>query len=192
MTDSNLKIRIEKEIYPVLTKELKIDNPMSLPRIKKIVLNIGIPKTDSSKKDIVESREELTLITGQLARINKAKQSIAGFKLREGDAIGVSTTLRGQSMFDFLDKLCRIVLPQVKVFRGVKTTSFDGAGNYTLGLSEQIIFPEIDYSKVQKIRGLEITIVTSGCTDEIAYRFLELIGIPFEKKDPNELGDEGK
>lgn len=183
MTDSNLKIRLNKDIYPIIAKEFGIDNPMSLPRIEKIVLNIGIPRSDSSKKDIVVAREELTTITGQLARINRAKQSIAGFKLREGDAIGVSSTLRGQSMFDFLDKLCRIVLPQVKDFRGVKKTSFDGAGNYTLGLTEQIIFPEIDYAKVQKIRGLEITIVTSGCTDKVAYRLLELIGIPFEKEE---------
>jgi len=184
MIAPSLKIRLKKEIYPVIAKEFDIKNPMSLPRIDKIVLNIGIPKSDSSKKDIISAREELTAITGQLARINRAKQSIAGFKLREGDAIGVSSTLRGQMMFDFLDKLCKIVLPQVKDFRGVKKTSFDGAGNYTLGLSEQIIFPEIDYAKVQKIRGLEITIVTSSCTDQIAYRLLELIGIPFEKDLP--------
>lgn len=183
MTDSNLKKRIIAEIYPVLASELKITNPMSLPRIEKIVLNIGIPKSDSSKKDIQVAREELTTITGQLARVNRAKQSIAGFKLREGEDIGVSSTLRGQSMFDFLDKLCRIVLPQVKDFRGVKKTSFDGAGNYTLGLTEQIIFPEIDYAKVQKVRGLEITIVTSRCTDKVSYRFLELIGVPFEKEE---------
>lgn len=187
MIAPSLKIRLQKEIYPILAKEFGTDNPMSLPRIDKVVLNIGIPKTDSSKKDIISAREELTAITGQLSRINRAKQSIAGFKLREGDAIGVSSTLRGQSMFDFLDKLCKIVLPQVKDFRGVKTTSFDGAGNYTLGFTEQIIFPEIDYAKVEKIRGLEITIVTSGCTDKVAYRLLELVGIPFEKTNNQEL-----
>jgi len=183
MTDANLKTRINQEINPVLAKELKITNPMALPRVKKIILNIGIGRTETSKKDLETARAELTAITGQLAKISQAKKSIAGFKVREGDPIGVNVTLRGDSMFDFLDKLCRIVLPQVKDFRGVKKTAFDGNGNYTLGLTEQIIFPEIDYAKVEKIRGLEITIVTSTNSNQEAHKLLELIGLPFEKEE---------
>lgn len=183
MTDTNLKTRLTKDLYPALAKDLGIKNPMALPRLKKIVLNIGIGKSDTSKHDLEIARQELTTIAGQLARITSAKQSIAGFKLREGDPIGVSVTLRGAKMFDFLDKLCRIVLPQVKDFRGVKRTAFDGSGNYSLGLTEQIIFPEIDYAKVDKIRGLEITLVTSTSSDQESFRFLELIGIPFEKEE---------
>lgn len=184
MTDPNLKTRLVKDLNPKLGEKLGITNPMALPKIKKIVLNIGIPKSDTSKTDIDTARAELTTITGQLARVTTAKQSIAGFHVRAGDPLGVSVTLRGVRMFDFLDKLCRIVLPQVKDFKGVKRTGFDGSGNYTLGLTEQIIFPEIDYGKVQKIRGLEITIVTSG-SDQQAFELLVAVGMPFEKGETN-------
>lgn len=185
MTDANLKTRLEKTINPQLQKTLGIDNPMALPRIKKVVVNIGISKSDSTKLDLETAQKELTSITGQKAKINPAKTSIAGFKIREGEPVGVSVTLRGLRMFDFLDKLCRIVLPQVKDFKGVSLTAFDGSGNYTLGLNEQIIFPEIDYSKVEKIRGLEITVVTTNCSDEQALELLKAIGMPFAQKEDN-------
>jgi len=185
MTDNNLMTRFQKDIMPALQKELGLDNAMAIPRFKKIVINIGVPKSDSSKKDIEVFQKELTAITGQKARVATAKKSIAGFKIRENDAIGVNVTLRGSKMFDFLDKLCRIVLPQVKDFRGVKSNAFDGNGNYTLGLSEQIIFPEIDYGSVEKVHGLEITIVTSASSDEAARKLLKLVGMPFEKEGDN-------
>lgn len=181
--DANLKTRFESSILPALMQELGITNIMAAPRIKKIIVNIGVSKSDSSTKDLEVARTELMAITGQLPKVGGAKKSIAGFKIRAGDPVGVSVTLRGLRMFDFLDKLCRIVLPQVKDFRGVKTTSFDGHGNYTLGLSEQIIFPEIDYAKVEKIHGLEITIVTSAGNNEVARQLLTAIGMPFAKEE---------
>lgn len=183
MTDQNLKTRFSEEIKAKLGKDLGLSNPMSVPTFKKVVINIGIPKSDSSTKDIEVARAELGAITGQLPKISGAKQSIAGFKIRSGDAVGVSVTLRGGNMFDFLDKLCRIVLPQVKDFRGVKATAFDGHGNYTLGLSEQTIFPEIDYAKTEKIHGLEIVIVTTAKTDDHARALLKILGMPFEKAE---------
>lgn len=183
MSDKNLKTRFAEELLPALVKELKLDNAMSAPRLEKVIVNIGVPKSDTSKKDIETARAELSAITGQLPKVTTAKQSIAGFKIRAGDPVGVSVTLRGAKMFDFLDKLCRIVLPQVKDFRGVKRQAFDGNGNYTLGLTEQIIFPEIDYSRVEKIRGLEITIVTSAKLDAHAFALLKSIGMPFEKEE---------
>jgi len=186
MTTPNLKTRLIETIYPALSKQLGRTNLLSLPHLKKIVVNIGISKSETSTKDLATAREELTLITGQAARTTHAKQSIAGFKIREHDPIGVSVTLRGQKMYDFLDKLCKIVLPQVKDFRGVKRHAFDGAGNYTLGLTEQIIFPEIDYAKVDKVHGLEITIVTSTRSDNEAFALLKAIGIPFTKNNQQE------
>ena len=182
MTDQNLKTRFSTEIRPALGQTLGIGNPLAIPTFKKVVINIGIGKSDSSAKDVETARAELTAITGQAVKIGGAKKSIAGFKIRTGDAVGVSVTLRNSKMFDFLDKLCRIVLPQVKDFRGVKSNAFDGHGNYTLGLSEQIIFPEIDYAKVEKIRGMEITIVTSAKSNEQGYALLKAIGMPFEKE----------
>lgn len=162
---------------------LALTNPLAVPRVEKLTINIGITKSDSSEKDIEVARTELKNITGQMPKVAGAKKSIAGFKIRAGDAVGVSVTLRGARMFDFLDKLCRIVLPQVKDFRGVKRTAFDGHGNYTLGLSEQIIFSEIEYAKVDKVRGLEITIQTSTKSDKAAYALLSAIGMPFEKEE---------
>lgn len=182
MTEPKLKTRLTDTIYPSLAKTLGTTNLMALPRFIKVVINISIPKTDSTPKDIETAQSELTSITGQQSKISGAKQSIAGFKIRTGDPVGVNVTLRGEKMLDFLDKLCRIVLPQVKDFRGVKSNAFDGHGNYTLGLTEQIIFPEIDYSKVDKIRGLEITIVTTSQSDNEAYELLKEIGMPFEKE----------
>lgn len=182
MTDQSLKTRFYQDIRPALAKELGIKNPLAVPTFLKVVINIGIKKSDSSTKDIEVAKAELASITGQTPKIGGAKKSIAGFKIRTGDPVGVSVTLRSNKMFDFLDKLCRIVLPQVKDFRGVKSNAFDGHGNYTLGLSEQIIFPEIDYSKVEKIRGMEITIVTSADNNKHGYALLKAIGMPFEKE----------
>jgi large subunit ribosomal protein L5 len=180
--DKNLKIRFTESIHGELMKTLGIKNPMAVPKVSKIIVNVGVSKSDSSTKDIETVKAELATITGQAPKVAGAKQSIAGFKIRAGDPVGVSVTLRGQKMFDFLDKLCRIVLPQVKDFRGVKSTAFDHSGNYTLGLTEQIIFPEIDYAKVEKVHGMEIVIVTTTKNDEHAYALLKAIGMPFEKK----------
>ncbi len=181
--DANLKDRYLQEIRAKLGTELGIANIMAIPRLTKIIVNVGVKKTDTSTKDIETAKTELTSITGLSAKVSGAKQSIAGFKIRAGDPVGVSVTLRGAKMFDFLDKLCRIVLPQVKDFRGVKATAFDGNGNYTLGLTEQIIFPEIDYAKVEKVHGLEIVIVTSAKNDIQARALLTAMGMPFMKED---------
>ncbi len=181
--DANLKTRFETEYAPLLMKELGLKNRLASPRLTKIILNVGIPKSDSSTKDVEVAKSELSALSGLSPKVAGAKQSIAGFKIRAGDPVGVSVTLRGVKMFDFLDKLCRIVLPQVKDFRGVKSTSFDGHGNYTLGLSEQIIFPEIDYAKTEKIHGLEIVIVTTAKSDAHALALLKILGMPFEKGD---------
>jgi len=178
----NLKQRYQEEIVPTLQKRLGLSNHLAVPRLVKVVVNIGVPKSDKSKLIVEEVRQELAAITGQTPKINRAKKAIAGFNLRQGDPIGVSVTLRGQRMFDFLEKLCRIVLPQVKDFRGVSSTAFDGHGNYTLGLREQIIFPEVDYAKVSHVHGLEITVVTTAETDQQARALLEEIGMPFAKE----------
>ncbi len=177
-----LKQRYQEEIVPRLQKALSLANPLAVPRLIKIVINVGVPKSDRSRLIIEEVRQELAAITGQMPRINRAKKAIAGFHLRQGDPIGVSVTLRGQRMFDFFEKLCRIVLPQVKDFRGVSSTAFDGHGNYTLGLQEQIIFPEVDYSKVSHVHGLEITFVTNTNNDQHARALLQEMGMPFAKE----------
>lgn len=181
--DANLKTRFDTQYSETLMKELGLSNKLATPRLTKIVINVGIPKSDTSSKDVEVVKGELSALTGLSPKVGGAKQSIAGFKIRAGDPVGVSVTLRGAKMFDFLDKLCRIVLPQVKDFRGVKNTSFDGHGNYTLGLSEQIIFPEIDYAKTEKIHGLEIVIVTTAKNDEYAHALLKILGMPFEKAE---------
>ena len=182
-TDANLKTRFETNYSVAIMKELGLSNKLASPRLTKIILNVGIPKSDTSAKDVETIKAELMALTGLAPKVGGAKQSIAGFKIRAGDPVGVSVTLRGQKMFDFLDKLCRIVLPQVKDFRGVKTTAFDGHGNYTLGLSEQIIFPEIEYAKTEKVHGLEIVIVTTAKNDHEARVLLTVLGMPFEKAE---------
>ncbi len=179
----NLKQRYHQEILPKLQKQLAKKNLLAVPRLTKVVVNVGIPKSDRSKLQVEEVKQELAAITGQMPKLNRARQAIAGFNLRQGDPIGLSVTLRGQKMFDFLDKLCRLVLPQVKDFRGVKLNAFDGQGNYTLGLKEQIIFPEIDYAKVNYVHGLEITIVTTTTNDQEAKALLAEIGLPFAKEE---------
>ncbi len=183
MKSASLKQRYHQEIIPKLQKQLGLKNVLAVPRLTKVVVNVGVPKSDRSKLLIEEVKQELTAITGQVPKLNRARRAIAGFNLRQGDPIGLSVTLRGQRMFDFLDKLCRIVLPQVKDFRGVNPQAFDGQGNYTLGLKEQIIFPEIDYAKVNYVHGLEITIVTTAKDDEKARLLLKEIGLPFAKEE---------
>jgi large subunit ribosomal protein L5 len=176
-----LKERYQKEISPALMKSLGLTNIMQIPRITKVVVNIGLGEAMDNPKALDAAVIDLTTITGQKPVVTKARKSIANFKLREGRAIGTAVTLRGDRMWSFLDRLMNIVLPRVRDFRGVSPNSFDGRGNYTLGLREQIIFPEIEYDKVDKVRGLEITIVTTATTDEQATALLALLGMPFRK-----------
>jgi large subunit ribosomal protein L5 len=176
-----MKERFQKEISPALMKALGLTNIMQIPRITKVVVNIGLGEAMDNPKALDAAVIDLTTITGQKPVVTKARKSIANFKLREGRAIGTAVTLRGDRMWSFLDRLMNIVLPRVRDFRGVSPNSFDGRGNYTLGLREQIIFPEIEYDKVDKVRGLEITIVTTATTDEQATALLALLGMPFRK-----------
>jgi len=177
-----LKERYQKEISPALMKALGLTNVMQIPRIVKVVVNIGLGEAMDNPKALDAAVIDLSTITGQKPVVTKARKSIANFKLREGRAIGTAVTLRGERMWAFLDRLMNIVLPRVRDFRGVSPNSFDGRGNYTLGLKEQIIFPEIEYDKVDKVRGLEITIVTSATTDEQALALLQMLGMPFRKE----------
>ncbi len=176
-----LREHYHKEIIPALMKELEIKNVNQVPRIEKVVINIGLGEALDNPKALDAAVEDLQTITGQKPVITKARKSIANFKLREGRSIGAMVTLRGERMWDFLDRLMNIVLPRVRDFRGVSPESFDGRGNYTLGLREQIIFPEIEYDKVDKVRGLEITIVTSATSDDQATALLQKLGMPFRK-----------
>lgn len=177
-----MRERFQKEVTPALMKALNITNVMQIPQIKKVVINIGLGEALDNPKALDAAVVDLTAITGQKPVITKARKSIANFKLREGRAIGTSVTLRGDKMWAFLDRLMNIVLPRVRDFRGVSPESFDGRGNYTLGLREQIIFPEIEYDKVDKVRGMEITIVTTATTDDQAAALLQLLGMPFRKE----------
>jgi large subunit ribosomal protein L5 len=176
-----LQEKYQKEVAPTLLGELKLTNTMAAPKIEKVILNIGLKEAAHDKGVLERAAEQLGIITGQKAKVTRAKLSIANFKLREGDPVGLTVTLRGKRMYDFMTKLFQIVLPRVRDFQGVSLTAFDQRGNYTLGLAEQIVFPEIDYSKIDKIRGLEITFVNSGGTPKISKRLLELLGMPFKK-----------
>lgn len=168
-----------KEITPKLIEKFQYKNIMQVPKIEKVVINIGVGENVQNSKAIEGAVRDLTLIAGQKPLITKAKKSIAGFKLREGMSIGCKVTLRGKRMYEFLDKLINIVLPRVRDFHGVSPQAFDGRGNYSLGIKEQTIFPEIDYDKIDKIRGLEVVIVTTGKTDEEARELLKSMGMPF-------------
>jgi large subunit ribosomal protein L5 len=176
-----LREKYTKEVAPALMKSLGIKNVMQIPQIKKVVINIGLGEAMDNPKAMDAAVADLTAIAGQKPVITKARKSIANFKLREGRAIGTAVTLRGEKMWAFLDRLMNIVLPRVRDFRGVSAESFDGRGNYTLGLREQIIFPEIEYDKVDKVRGMEITIVTSATNDDQATALLQMLGMPFRK-----------
>ena len=176
-----LREKYQKEVAPALMKTLGLTNVMQIPSITKVVVNIGMGEAMDNPKALDAAVADLTAITGQKPVITKARKSIANFKLREGRAIGTSVTLRGDKMWAFLDRLMNIVLPRVRDFRGVSDESFDGRGNYTLGLREQIIFPEIEYDKVDKVRGMEITIVTTANSDDQAVALLQMLGMPFRK-----------
>jgi large subunit ribosomal protein L5 len=171
----------KKEITPKLIKEFNYKNVMEVPKIEKIVLNMGVGEATQNIKILDAATEELTLIAGQKAIIRRAKKSVATFKLREGMPIGCMVTLRRVKMYDFLDKLVNIALPRVKDFRGVSPKAFDGRGNYSLGIREHLIFPELDYDKVEKVKGIGVNIVTTAKTDEEAKKLLEYMGMPFRK-----------
>jgi large subunit ribosomal protein L5 len=177
---SGLRQRYEEEVVPALVKEFEYQNPMQVPRLSKITVNIGLGEALTNSKAVEAAVGDMSTITGQKPVVTKAKRSIAQFKIREGNTIGVKVTLRGQRMWDFLERLTRLALPRIRDFRGVPTRSFDGRGNYSLGLREQLAFPEIDYDKVDHLRGLEMTFVNSAKTDEEGQRLLALLGMPFE------------
>jgi large subunit ribosomal protein L5 len=177
-----LRERYESEIAPALMKSLKLNNEMQVPRIKKVVVNVGVGEALDNAKALDAAVADITQITGQKPIITKARKSIANFKLREGRAIGVKVTLRGDRMWSFLDRLMNIALPRVRDFRGINPDAFDGRGNYTLGLREQLVFPEIEYDKIDKLRGLEISIITSARNDDESRQLLQMLGMPFKKE----------
>jgi len=174
-----LRARFDKEIAPALLKELELRNVMAVPRLHKIVVNMGVGEATQNAKVLDPAVNELGQITGQRPIITKAKKSIAAFKVRAGQSIGAMVTLRGDRMYEFFDRLVNIVLPRVRDFRGVSTKSFDGRGNYTLGLHDQLIFPEISYEKVDKLKGMNVTIVTTAANDNQARTLLKHLGMPF-------------
>ena len=178
---NRLQERYENEVVKSLMEKFNYSSKMQAPKIEKIVLNIGVGDAVSNSKLLDDAVNELTLITGQKPVVTRAKKSIAGFKLREGQAIGCKVTLRGERMYEFLDKLVNVSLPRVRDFRGVNPNAFDGRGNYTIGIKEQIIFPEIKFDEVEKVRGMDIVIVTTAKTNEEAYDLLSELGVPFRK-----------
>jgi large subunit ribosomal protein L5 len=176
---ARLRMRYFEQIRPALMKELNLTNPMAAPRLEKVTVNMGVGEATQNAKILDPAVAELAQITGQKPIVTKAKKSIAAFKVREGMPIGAMVTLRGDRMYEFLDRLMNVALPRVRDFRGVSTKSFDGRGNYTLGVRDQLIFPEIDYSKVEKMKGMNITIVTTAKTDDEARALLRQMGMPF-------------
>jgi len=178
---NRMKERYQNEVMPAMMKALNLQNAMEAPRVQKVILNIGMGEAMDNPKSLEAASSDVAAITGQKPVVTKARKSIANFKLREGRAIGVMVTLRGEKMWSFLDRLMNVVLPRVRDFRGISREAFDGRGNYTLGLREQIIFPEIEYDKVDKVRGMEITIVTTARNDDQAAVLLEMLGMPFRK-----------
>ena len=178
---SRLKEKYQQEVVPALQKEFNYKNPMQVPGVHKVVVNIGMGEVIQNAKAMDAAVSDLAAITGQRPVITRAKRSVAAFKLREGMQIGCMVTLRGDRMYQFLDKLVNVALPRLRDFQGVSPEAFDGRGNYTLGLREQLVFPEIDYDKVDKVRGMEVSIVTTARTDEEGRRLLKLMGMPFKK-----------
>ena len=176
---ARLKERYQKEVAPAIAKEFGITNPMAIPRVQKVVLNMGMGEAIANAKILDTAADELRAIGGQKPVVTKAKKSIASFKLRQGMPIGVMVTLRGDRMYEFLDRLVSIALPRVRDFRGVSPKAFDGRGNYTIGVREQLIFPEIDFNKVDKLRGMNISIITTARNDEQARALLKGLGMPF-------------
>ena len=175
----NLKAKYQKEVAPALMQKFGYKSPMQIPRLEKIVLNVGCSEARENAKVLDAVVSDLTAITGQKAVVTKAKKSVANFKLREGMPIGAKVTLRGNKMWEFLDRLFNVALPRVRDFRGISADSFDGRGNYALGVKEQLIFPEIEYDKIDKIRGMDIVVCTTAQTDEEARELLKLVGAPF-------------
>jgi len=178
---SRLRERYEKEVIPALKKEFGYGNVMAVPKIEKVVVNMGLGEATSNVKIIEVGTDELARITGQKPVTRRAKKSIAAFKVRKGQPIATSVTLRGERMYEFLDRLMSIALPRVRDFRGVSPKGFDGRGNFTLGLKDQLLFPEIDYMKVDKARGMNVSVVTTAKTDQEARKLLQLIGMPFRQ-----------
>ncbi|MDN5302077.1 MAG: large subunit ribosomal protein [Thermoanaerobacteraceae bacterium] len=176
---SRLKQKYENEVVPALKKKFNYKNIMEVPKLEKVVINMGISDARENPKAIDAAANDLAIITGQKPIITKAKKSIAAFKLRKGMPIGAKVTLRAEKMYDFLDKLFNVNLPRVRDFKGVSPDAFDGRGNYTLGIKEQLIFPEIDYDKIDRVRGMDITVVTTAKTDEEARELLKNLGMPF-------------
>jgi large subunit ribosomal protein L5 len=174
-----MKEKYQREVIPALTKEFGFKNPMEVPKVEKIVVNIGVGEALQNAKSMDAAVSDLTAIVGQKPVITRARKSIANFKLRQGQPIGAMVTLRGERMYEFLDRLVSIALPRIRDFRGVSRRSFDGRGNYSIGLREQIVFPEIDYDKVDKLRGLEVAIVTTAKNDNEGYALLKNLGMPF-------------
>lgn len=178
---ARLNERYKEEIVPTMMEEFGYHNVMEVPRLRKIVVNVGLGEALQGVKALDAAVRDIATITGQRPVVTRAKKSIAGFKLRAGNPIGVKVTLRGRRMYDFLDRLCNLALPRQRDFRGLSPDAFDGRGNYTLGLREQLIWPEIDYDSIDKVRGMEISIVTTARTDEEARRLLQLFGMPFRR-----------
>ncbi len=180
-SSARLRGKYVKEVMPALMKEFGIENPMAVPRVEKVVVNMGVGEATQNAKVLDPAVNDLQAITGQKPVVTKAKKSIAQFKVREGQSIGAMVTLRGDRMYEFLDRLLNVALPRVRDFRGVNTKSFDGRGNYTLGIRDQLIFPEIDYSKVDKLKGMNVTIVTTAKNDDQARSLLKAMGMPFRQ-----------
>jgi large subunit ribosomal protein L5 len=181
-----LKQRFREELVPQLQQELGYENPMQVPRLEKIVVNVGVGEAAREAKALDGALADLAIITGQKPKVTRAKKSIASFKLRAGMSIGAKVTLRGDRMWEFLDRLLATALPRIRDFRGLDPRAFDGRGNYTIGLTEQLVFPEIDYDKVDAIRGMDITIVTTGATDEEGRALLRALGAPLQDLEPAE------
>jgi large subunit ribosomal protein L5 len=181
-----LKEQYEQEVRPRLKEELELDSIMQAPRVEKITLNMGVGEAKTESKLLDSAIEELTTIAGQRAQVRRARKSIAQFKVREGMPVGTRVTLRGARMYEFLDRLVSIALPRIRDFRGLSPRSFDGRGNYSLGVREQLIFPEINYDDIQQVRGLDVTITTSAKTDEHAFALLRALGLPFADGDRRE------
>jgi len=179
---ARLRDRYQKEIAPAIAREFGIKNPMAVPRVEKVVINMGMGEAIANAKVIDTAADELRAVTGQKPVTTRAKKSIAAFKLRQGMPIGTMVTLRGDRMYEFLDRLVSVALPRVRDFRGVSPKAFDGRGNYTLGIRDQLIFPEIDFNKVDKTRGMNISIVTTARTDEQARALLKALGMPFRQQ----------
>lgn len=182
MSSPRLKTRYKEEIAGELQKTLGLDNPMQIPTLQKIVVNMGVGDAVNDRKAVTSAADELSLITGQKAKLNAARKSIAGFKLREGLHVGASVTLRGPRMWEFFDRLLAVAIPRIRDFRGLNPKSFDGRGNYTFGVTEQLIFPEIDFDSVTSTRGMDITICTTATDNEQARALLEAFGFPFRKQ----------